>query len=179
MKTRIYERLNKSKDRAIKDLCLKEMDLCNSVFAPNVLFEAEDVDAVNSLIEEWAKKNNIDLVTVTENGYEIQNAQKTVSIDFLTSSYLAPTKEQIEKLNQPNTVLFLKNLHKMEDKIYRRRLFNFMQSLIVADESKEEGYTFMKNVLFTVATIGKMERKELFELRTMDAKYAFWYVQID
>ena len=178
MKTKICENLNESKERAVKCLGLKKMDLCDTVFAPNICFESNNIDLMNNLVEEWAKENNINLVTVTENGYEIQNAQKTVSIDFLTSAYLAPTKEQIEMLNQPNTVLFLKNLHKMKDKIYRRRLFNFMSSFIVADESREEGYTFIKNILFTVATIGEMERKEFFELRTMDAKDAFQHVKI-
>ena len=179
MKTKIYESLNKSKGRAIRDLRLKEMDLCNSVFAPNVLFDAKNVDAANSDIEEWANENNINLITITENGYEIRNASAYVQIDFMSKAYLAPTKEQIKKLNQPNTVLFLKNLHKMEDKIYRRRLLDFMREFIVADDSKEEKHTFVKNMLFTAATIGEMDKNEFFELCTMDAKDAFQHVKIN
>ena len=67
----------------------------------------------------------------------------------------------------------------MKDKVYRRWLLDFINSGIVADESKEEGYTFVKNVLFAVATVGEMQGAELFELCTMDAKDAFMTVNLD
>ena len=179
MKTKIYETLDYSFERAKKDLKHKEIDLCNAIFAPNVFFESNDTDSLNGFVEEWAKENNVNLFVVTENGYEIKCATAVVSIDFLTESYIMPTKEQIEKLNQPNTVLFLKNIDKMQDKSYRRKLLDFMRSFIVADESKEESYTFVKNMLFTVATISEMKNSEFFELDTMDAKDAFYCIKVD
>lgn len=179
MKTKIYEELNGGLERSLEDLCIKDMNLCNGLCGCNVLFKTQTPEIVNDIVEAWAKENNVNLFTITENGYEVRNKLSYVHIDFMGKHYIAPTKEQVERLNQPNTVLFLKNLHKMKDKVYRRWLLDFINSGIVADESKEEGYTFVKNVLFAVATVGEMQRAELFELRTMDAKDAFMIVNLD
>lgn len=67
----------------------------------------------------------------------------------------------------------------MEDKRYRRLLFNFMNKLIVADDSKEEGYVFVKNMLFVVGTVGEITGKDAFEMCTMDAKDAFAHINLD
>lgn len=179
MKTKIYEKLNGKLERSLEDLCIKDMDLCNGLRGYNVLFKTQTPEIVNDIVEAWAKENNVNLFTITENGYEVRNKSSYVHIDFMGKDYIAPTKEQVERLNQPNTVLFLKNLHKMKDKVYRRWLFDFINSGIVADENKEEGYTFVNNVLFAVATVGEMQGAELFELRTMDAKDAFMTVNLD
>lgn len=179
MRTKIYEELNGKLEHSLEELCIKDMDLCNGLRQYNLLFKTQTPETANNVIEEWAKENNVNLFTITENGYEVRNKSSYVHIDFMGQNYIAPTKEQVERLNQPNTVLFLKNLHKMKDKVYRRWLLDFINSGIVADESKEEGYTFVKNVLFAVATVGEMQGAELFELRTMDAKDAFMTVNLD
>ena len=179
MKKKIFEELNCSLIRATKNCEDREID--GLLFLPNVMFFCDDtVEEANEIIEKWAKENEVNFIVVDGNDQSvIKKAAKCVTIGNFTKNYIAPTKDQIEKLNKPNTILFLKNLHKMEDKVYRRWLFDFMNELIVADDSKEEGYTFVKNMLFVVGTVGEMSGKDVFEMCTMDAKDAFAHINLD
>ena len=179
MKKKIFEELNRALQRATKDCVHREID---HLFLPNLMFFCDkEVEEVNVIIEKWAKENNVNFIVVDGNDQSVINkAKKYVTIGNIPPDYyIAPTKDQIEKLNQSNTILFLKNLHKMEDKIYRRLLFNFMNKLIVADDSKEEGYVFVKNMLFVVGTVGEITGKDAFEMCTMDAKDAFAHINLD
>lgn len=178
MEKKIFEELNRAYQRATKDCEGREID---GLFLPNLMFFCDtEVEKANVVIETWAKEKNVNFLAVDGNDQSvIKKAAKCVTIGNFTKNYIAPTKDQIEKLNQPNTILFLKNLHKMEDKIYRRWLFDFMNELIVADDSKEEGYVFVKNMLFVVGTAGEMSSKDIFEMCTMDAKDAFAHINLD
>ena len=173
MEKKICDLLNRSLERAVRELKYRKMD--EHSFLPNVMFFCGDsLESANDIVEKWAKDNNVNLFVVDGNDYDvIRCASEMVSIGYLTKSYLAPTKEQIEKLNKDNTVLFLKNIHKMDNKFYRRKIFDFINELIVADESKEEGYTVVNNMLFAVATVGEMDHSEAFEMCTIEAKDAF------
>ena len=179
MEKKIFEELNWAFERATRDCKYREMD--DSLFLPNLLFFCKNnLDLANEVVEKWSKGNDVNFIVVDGNDQRvIRKATEMVTIGHLTKDYIAPTKEQIEKLNQPKTILFLKNLNKMEDKIYSSRLFNFMNELIVADNTKEEGYTFVKNMLFVVATVGEMQGRDVFEMCTMDAKDAFSHIMLD
>ncbi len=176
MKKKIFEELNRALQRATKDCTHREID---DFFMPNLMFFCnKEVEEVNVVIEKWAKENNVNFIVVDGNDQSVINkAKKCVTIGNNTTDYIAPTKDQIEKLNQSNTILFLKNLHKMEDKIYGSLLCNFMNTLIVADDSKEEGYVFVKNMLFVVGTVGEITGKD--EMCIMDAKDAFAHINLD
>lgn len=49
----------------------------------------------------------------------------------------------------------------------------------MADDSKEEGYVFVENMLFAVATVGPTVGLDVFEMTVMDAKDAFRHVSLD
>ena len=178
MEKKIFEELNWAFKKAASDLNYREI---NDTCLPNLLFFCkENLESANEIIEKWAKANDVNFIVIDGNDQSvIRKAKKIATIGHLIKDYIAPTAEQIEKLNQPNTILFLKNLDKMEDKKYRRWLFDFMNELIVADDSKEEGYTFAKNMLFVVATVGEMQGRDAFEMCTMDAKDAFAHIMLD
>ena len=179
MEKKIIEELNWAFERSTRDC--KDREINDSLFLPNLLFFCKNnLDLANEIVEKWSKENDVNFLVIDGNDQSvIRKATEMVTIGHLTKDYIAPTKEQIEKLNKPKTILFLKNLDKMEDEIYRRWLFNLMNELIVADNTKEDGFVFVKNLLFVVATVGEMQGRDVFEMGTMDAKDAFMYIDIN
>ena len=139
---------------------------------------------VNTLIENWARQNNVNLVTITADGKELRAVPYTYEYhDFMTCCWqthiLAPTAEQIDNLDKPNTIIFLNDIDKMTDKTYRRILFDFIGSRCLPDKREQNGMKEMTNVLFAIATCGEMPAREFREMTVNDAKDKFGTIYVE
>lgn len=177
MCNRINEKIQVSLDEILLDakveLRLKQVSL-ETVRARNVLVSAKptDLDQVDQTIVDWAKANSVNLVVI-ENGDQSYTKCGHTSIENIHNvAFLSVSEEQLALLNLPNTVLYFKRIDKMEDKMVRRRLLDFMRRHLVT--MGDEKVYFAKNILFSIATISNdMDRYEYYELCTVDAKDAF------
>lgn len=152
----------------------------------NIMFVVDDSlrQHVNETIENWASQNNVNLVTITSDGRELRAVpcesryNKFMSCCWQTH-ILVPTMEQIDNLDKPNTVLYLKDIDKMADIVYRRILFDFINNTMMPDERECNGVKIMRNVLFAIATCGKMPKKEFRVMTVNDAKDCFCFEKVE
>lgn len=148
----------------------------------SVMFVSDDLDKVNRVIKSYLENDlGANVITVTPSGYEIPKDKAGVDVDGRrVFPIIYPDNEMTDKLKQENTVLFLPNLDEMKDKSYRRLLLDMAREHIVADYRNEEiECTKLKDSFIAVATVGRMDKKAMFELTTMDAKDSFRVIDFD
>lgn len=158
----------------------KLSDKLNHRYYGNFLLIGEDTAAINELVLRYLKEKNVNIVTVTPNGYEIQKEIKRACVGSLADDYIFPGEEMTDKLKKENTVLFLPDLDKMSDSIYRRFLLDMINSHIVSDPRMgKNGYTRLHYSFFAIATVGKMDGRDFFKLINSDAKNCFSIYNLD
>lgn len=151
------------------------------IFSIIVRFEENHRDTVNNLIEEWAKEKKLNLFIVSSDGYELKEC---IFGPYNESKYCTPvdwhfkmTEAQLNQFNKENTVLFIKDIDKMENKQYRSALLGLVHEPIVEIEDKKETI-LLNNILFAIATMGPVSNSELFNIRTREAKDTFMTFEI-
>ena len=185
-RTADYEQ--KVKDAFSKSKCFcddrllhnKLSDKLNDRYYGNFLLIGEDTAAINELVLRYLKEKNVNIVTVTSNGYEIQKKRMQIDIAPGSCDVIFPGEEMTDKLKKENTVLFLPNLDGMNDLIYRRFLLDMIRTHIVADSRNgKHGYTKLHYSFFAIATVGKMDGRDFYELINNDAKNCFMIYNLD
>ncbi len=116
----------------------------------NVLFEGAAGTGKTARIEEWAKKNSINLVKV--------DAKKLDEGDFGVLNYNKETgyadkvrTTQFDNLDKPRSVLFLDELNRANQNI-RATLLTLVNNHEIED-TKNGGSKYFENYLFTIAAI--------------------------
>ena len=148
----------------------------------SALFICNDITQVNDMLIKVFEESGMNVVTVTADGYEIPREKATVRLsdNHTIGPILYPGDEKTDELKKKNTVLFLPNLDKMSDLVYRRLLLEVAREHCVADpRNGENGYTELDSSFFAVATVGKMETPAFMELTNMDAKGSLQRCLID
>ena len=85
-----------------------------------------------------------------------------------------------DELKKENTVLFLPNLDRMNDLIYRRFLLDMIRTHIVADSRNGKyGYTKLHYSFIAIATVGEMKNNDFFTLISSDAENSFKVYNLD
>lgn len=172
-----------SKSKCFSDSRLftnKLRDKDNGRYYGNFLLIGEDTAAINELVLRYLKEKNVNIVTVTPNGYEIQKKKMQIDIAPGFRDVIFPGEEMTDKLKKENTVLFLPDLDKMSDSIYRRFLLDMINSHIVSDPRMgKNGYTRLHYSFFAIATVGKMDGRDFYELINSDAGNCFSIYNLD
>lgn len=148
----------------------------------SALFICNDTTQVNDMLIKVFEERELNVVMVTADGYEIprKKAMVRLSDNYTIGPILYPGDEKTDELKKKNTVLFLPNLDKMSDLVYRRLLLEVAREHYVADpRNGENGYTELDGSFFAVATVSKMETPAFTELTNMDAKGSFQRCLID
>ena len=174
---KIIEKLDRGFKRATRDLKHKEWD--NDTYIPNVLFVSKEDEQtiVNETIKSWARKNDVNLIEITEDNNILENIYERAIVKFGSDEFFLTNEEKFNMLNAPNTILYFSRIDKMEDKLFRRRLMYFIknQSVTFGDDKVH----FAKNILFSVLTISdemdKFDRREFIQ----DSKDGFAIIRLD
>ena len=148
----------------------------------SALFMCNDTTQVNDTLIKIFEEKGFNVVTVTADGYEIprEKADVRLSDNNIIGPILYPGDEKTDELKKKNTVLFLPNLDKMTDLVYRRLLLDVAREHYIADpRNGENGYAELDGSFFAVATVGKMETSAFTELTYTDAKGSFQKCLID
>lgn len=108
-------------------------------------------------IKQWAKDNNINLCEVrasdlndTDLGGYISNGSKITSTEF-------------DKLNNPNSVLFLDEYDRVP-RSARADLLKLINDHTISDPREESGQRYLPNFLFTIVTINSADGLDMPEL---------------
>ena len=173
-KMKIISCLDERLSHSEKKVHLKQANW-QTVCGANVLLSVDDTDfnQADRAIVDWAKSNEVNLVIV-EYGDPAYTQHDRATRDNITKDLLSVTEERFEVLNAPKTVLYFRRIDEMKDKNVRRYLLDFMRTNMLTFGDGE--VYFAKNVLFAIATVSKdIENYEYYELCTVDAKDAFVY----
>lgn len=147
----------------------------------SALFLSENIDEINDIVKSCLAERGVNVVEVTADGYEISRRMNDVRFNnCLSTGVICPDSAMTDKLTNKNTVLFLPNLEKMSDLVYRRLLLDMARTHIIADPRNEDGgFALLDSSFFAVATVGKMDALALRTLRTYDAKDSFNSIWLD
>lgn len=149
----------------------------------NVMFISSNPDKASEVIKSYLENEfGANGITVTPNGYEIQNEKANIQVGCVATAAIYPGDEMTDKLKKKNTVLFLPDLDQMEDKNYRRLLLDMAREHIVADSRNEDGgFALLDATFFAVATLekGSLSGRDFFELNSTDAKNSFTCFDLD
>ncbi len=176
MKEKIYEILDTALDEILEIGRTPRLSAYKNISAPNALFSNKrGTEKMNQLVKEWAKENNLNLFVVTPSGKEITINRERLTIDHIDDSFIAPTKEEIDALNKKHTVLFLEDFHQY-DSAQAYYLLKLVNDRIVIDKSAVAGYSYLDEIMFTIATVGDMGHGGLSRLINSDSKNCFYYI---
>lgn len=187
----IEKDLNNVFMRRIKDVIAKTLsnedlrerefdDRLNREFRGNVLFVSKNTKLVNENVERYLKEADANIITVTPNGYQIQKKLASVDISPGSEDFILPGDKMTDELKKENTVLFLPNLDRMNDLIYRRFLLDMIRTHIVADSRNgKHGYTKLHYSFIAIATVGEMKNNDFFTLISSDAENSFKVYNLD
>ena len=144
MKTKIYDKLNRTLSLAIRNQNeIRE----NATECPN--FRFEDNDELIAIIEQWAKEKNINLV--------VKNLETIDEIDFQYSDichidgmHYTRVKDFSQnkfynKLSKSNTLFLIRNYNDYSNR-YREYVYGIVKQHLFLGEK-------LNTILFTIATI--------------------------
>lgn len=187
----IEKDLNNVFMRRIKDVIAKTLsdenlskmeryDRRDREFRGNVLFVSKNTELVNENVERYLKEADANIITVTPNGYQIQKKWASVDISPGSEDFILPGDKMTDELKKENTVLFLPNLDRMNDLIYRRFLLDMIRTHIVSDSRNgKHGYTKLHYSFIAIATVGEMKNNDFFTLISTDAENSFQVYNLD
>lgn len=140
-------------DESLKKAKYKQRYGENSDF-PNVLIVSEPGMGKTSIIRQWAAKNNVHLVYQTLSTMSPEMLGGIVGRDADDPDWASrlASKELIQSLDKPNTVLFLDEYNRSKKEI-RGAFLTVIQDHIVDDPKDESKKRFLPNFLFTIAAM--------------------------
>lgn len=132
-------------------------------------------------IKKEARDYKTKYLEFTPTGYEIQREKAQITIkNAAVFPVIYPGDEMTDNLKKEKTILFLPNLHQMDDQTYRCLLLDMAMKHVVADPRNEDGgFATLNGSFFAVATVGRIPNQEMFELTVMDAKNSFRCIDLD
>lgn len=142
----------------------------------NRLFVCDETDKVNEVIKNYLTNKGVNVITVSPTGYEIQRKKCKVRLteNLTICDIIQPGDEMVDNLKKENTVVFLPDLDKMSDSVYRTLLIDMIRTHIVADpRNGEGGFTKLHYSFVAIATVGQMTMSEFSCLTQQDAKGCF------
>lgn len=148
----------------------------------SVMFLSSTTDKANEAILSYLTNEfGANVITVTPIGYEIQREKTQITIEnAAVFPVIYPGDEMTDNLKKEKTILFLPNLHQMNDQTYRRLLLDMAMNHVAADpRNGEGGFATLDGSFFAVATVGRIPNQEMFELTVMDAKNTFRCIDLD
>lgn len=161
-------------EKSFKRIELRERatDISEISYCNNKLFVCDDTDKANENIKNYLKNKGFNVITVSPTGYEIQ--KEKCSVKLRENFIIQPGDEMVDNLKTENTVLFLPDLDKMSDSVYRTLLIDMIRTHIVADpRNGEGGFTKLHYSFVAIATVGQMTMSEFSCLTQQDAKGCF------
>lgn len=134
------------------DANLEEIE-CGGTDFKNVLFIGEAGTGKTKRIQQWARKNNINLFSIKAPSLDDPDIGASTGLnpdDAKSVIHMAPT--QFDQLNKPNSVLFLDEFNRARDSV-RGNLLTLITEHTVVDPRADGGTRFFPNFLFTIAAI--------------------------
>ena len=144
----------------------------NSSSYPYLLFKCPStVDGVTEIVKEWAKKNDINLFTISSDGNEfpVERGGSIKIEDYMFIDGYKSNMAVVDMISKPNTVLLLENADQFEAK-YRHKLMSIINNRAIIDEREEKGFKKLNDLLFAIITVGPMEHVDFNTLWRLDAK---------
>lgn len=147
-KSQIEDALDKSLKRARKVAHIKGADY------PNILLVGDAGSGKSAIVRQWAKDNNINLVykdikTITPTDL---GGMKMRDPDDPHYAMRVGSKEFINALDKPNSVLFLDEYNRAKTEV-RGTLLTLMNEHVAWDPTAEGEERFLPNFLFTIMAI--------------------------
>lgn len=119
----------------------------------NVLFKGVAGTGKTARVEAWAKKNNINLVTIIASTLDDVDLGGVPAADLIAGIARKLSTTQFDSLgSEPDSVLFLDEWNRASTGV-RATLLNLIQKHVVPDTREKTGMRFLPNFLFTVAAI--------------------------
>lgn len=156
---------------------------------PNILFIGEAGTGKSSVIRQWAKDNGINLFEVRAAGMDATDLGGAIAPDKETGAVKRFSSTEFDKLDRPNSVLFLDEYNRAPREV-RTNLLELVNSHVIPDARSESGQRFLPNFLFTIAAINPptadydtdvMDAAEISRFRsvnvTFDPLYNLRYLQ--
>jgi len=119
---------------------------------PNILFIGEAGTGKSAVIRQWAKDNDINLFEVRAAGMDATDLGGAIAPDKETGSVKRFSSTEFDKLDRPNSVLFLDEYNRAPREV-RTNLLELVNSHVIPDARSESGQRFLPNFLFTIAAI--------------------------
>lgn len=139
-------------DRALKRA--KKVQGQKGADFPNILLVGDAGSGKSSIVRQWAKENNINLVykdikTITPTDL---GGLKMRDLDDPDYAKRVGSKEFIQALSKPNSVLFLDEYNRAKTEV-RGTLLTLVNEHVVWDPKSEGEEAFLPNFLFTIMAI--------------------------
>ena len=121
---------------------------------PNIILVGDAGSGKSSIVRQWAQANNINLVykdikTITPTDL---GGLKMRDVDDPDYAKRIGSKEFINDLSAPNSVLFLDEYNRAKTEV-RGTLLTLVNEHVVWDPKSKSGETFLPNFLFTIMAI--------------------------
>lgn len=126
---------------------------------PAVLFIGEPGSGKTSRIKAWSKRHNINLYAVQASTMEEVDLNGPVVMDVDDQGRKHATRLasiEFDKLNRPNSVLFLDEFNRARGTV-RGTLLTLINDHMIPDAREPGGMRLLENMLFTVAAINPDE----------------------
>lgn len=119
---------------------------------PNVLFIGKAGTGKTSRIKQWAKDNNINLVTKQASVLDETDLGGAPAPKFDDMKAVKLTTSEFDALDQPDSVLFLDEFNRARPNV-RGTLLTLIQDHMLPDASQPNGQKYFPEFLFTIAAI--------------------------